>query len=68
MLDPVYSGKAFGGLLKLVAEGVVEQGSRVLFLHTGGAGGLFAVGTTPVAVSSARALSRSAEILDQLGW
>lgn len=68
VLDPVYSGKAFGGLLKLVAEGVVEQGSRVLFLHTGGAGGLFAVGTTPVAVSSARALSRSAEILDQLGW
>ncbi len=48
VLDPVYSGKAFGGLLSLVADGVIEPGSRVLFVHTGGAGGLFAVGTTPV--------------------
>ncbi len=42
ILDPVYTGKAFAGLLKLNAEGAFEGEENILFLHTGGAGGLFA--------------------------
>ena len=41
-LDPVYTGKAFAGLLALAAEGAFKPDDNVLFLHTGGAGGLFA--------------------------
>ena len=42
-LDPVYTGKAFGGLIALAKEGTFRPDDRVLFLHSGGAGGLFAV-------------------------
>ena len=42
LLDPVYSGKAFAGLLDLVRHGYFDTSERVLFLHTGGAPGLFA--------------------------
>ena len=42
-LDPVYTGKAFAGLLAMAREGAFAPGERVLFLHSGGAGGLFAV-------------------------
>ena len=42
-LDPVYTGKAFAGLLKLAEEGCFGKEDRVLFLHSGGAGGLFAI-------------------------
>ena len=42
-LDPVYTGKAFGGLIALAREGAFREEDRVLFLHSGGAGGLFAV-------------------------
>ena len=42
-LDPVYTGKAFAGLIALVKEGAFQPKERVLFLHSGGAGGLFAV-------------------------
>ena len=42
-LDPVYTGKAFAGLLEMAEEGVFAAEDRVLFLHTGGAGGHFAV-------------------------
>ena len=41
-LDPVYTGKAFAGLLKMAEEGRFRPEDRVLFLHSGGAGGLFA--------------------------
>lgn len=41
ILDPVYTNKAFGGLLALVRDGIVAPGDRVLFLHTGGIFGLF---------------------------
>ena len=40
-LDPIYSGKAFAGLLKLVSTG--EIGGRVCFWHTGGQPALFAM-------------------------
>ena len=42
-LDPVYTGKAFAGLLKMAEEGNFQATDNVLFLHSGGAGGLFAV-------------------------
>ncbi len=44
ILDPVYTNKGFGALLKLIRDGVVEPGQRVLFLHTGGLFGLFPYG------------------------
>ena len=37
LLDPVYTGKAFAGLLGLIARGDIATGERVLFVHTGGA-------------------------------
>ncbi len=42
-LDPVYTGKAFAGLVQMLTDGTVQPGENVLFLHSGGAGGLFAV-------------------------
>ena len=42
-LDPVYTGKAFAGLVAMAKEGAFKPSDRVLFLHSGGAGGLFAV-------------------------
>ena len=42
LLDPVYTGRAFGGLLDLIRQGVLQPGERVLFWHTGGTAGLFA--------------------------
>ena len=41
-LDPVYTGKAFAGLIALAKEGAFGKDDNVLFIHTGGAGGLFA--------------------------
>lgn len=42
LLDPVYTGKAFGALLSAIESGDIPQGSHVAFLHTGGATALFA--------------------------
>ena len=42
LLDPVYTGKAAAGLLDLIDKGHFEAGEKVLFLHTGGAQGLYA--------------------------
>lgn len=42
-LDPVYTGKAFAGLLAMAREGAFKPTDKVLFLHSGGAGGLFAL-------------------------
>jgi D-cysteine desulfhydrase len=44
ILDPVYTGKAFDGLVKAIERGDVPKGSKVLFLHTGGLPGLLADG------------------------
>ena len=41
ILDPVYTGRAFGGLLDLVRGEAIHPDERVLFWHTGGTGGLF---------------------------
>jgi L-cysteate sulfo-lyase len=40
ILDPVYSGKAMKGLIDLCAKGAFKD-ETVVFLHTGGAQGLF---------------------------
>jgi D-cysteine desulfhydrase len=42
LLDPVYTGKAAAGLLDLIRKGYFGKGEKVLFLHTGGAPGLYA--------------------------
>lgn len=42
ILDPVYTGKAFAGLLDHVRRGRVKKGEKIVFLHTGGVPGLFA--------------------------
>ncbi len=42
LLDPVYTGKAAAGLLDLIQKGYFKKGEKVLFLHTGGAPGLYA--------------------------
>ncbi len=41
LLDPVYTGRALGGLLALVRQGAFRANERVLFWHTGGTAGLF---------------------------
>jgi D-cysteine desulfhydrase len=44
LVDPVYTGRALGGLLALVRRGEFPPGERVLFWHTGGTPALFAYG------------------------
>ena len=41
LLDPVYSGKGAAGLIDLIRKGQFKKGERIIFLHTGGAAGLF---------------------------
>ncbi len=41
LLDPVYSGKGFAGLIDLIRKGHFKQGENVVFLHTGGSISLF---------------------------
>lgn len=41
VLDPVYTGKAFAGLLELAEQGELGRGTPLIFLHTGGAPALF---------------------------
>ena len=42
VLDTCYTGKTFAGLVKRAREGYYKPTDNVLFLHSGGAGGLFA--------------------------
>ncbi|MGF6693654.1 D-cysteine desulfhydrase [Metapseudomonas resinovorans] len=42
LLDPVYTGKAFAGLLDGIGKGAFDGDGPVLFLHTGGSPALFA--------------------------
>jgi D-cysteine desulfhydrase len=42
LLDPVYGGKAFAGLLADISYGRYEAGDYVLFIMTGGSPGLYA--------------------------
>ncbi len=42
LVDPVYTGRALGGLVDLIRRGTFTARDRVLFWHTGGAPALFA--------------------------
>lgn len=42
LLDPVYTGRAAGGLIDLIRGGFFEPGVSILFWHTGGTPALFA--------------------------
>lgn len=42
VLDTCYTGKAFAGLIKRARAGEYKPEDNVLFVHSGGAGGLFA--------------------------
>ena len=41
LLDPVYSGKGMAGLIDLIRKGTFHKDDNVVFVHTGGAAGLF---------------------------
>jgi len=40
LLDPVYSGKAFAGLIGMIRKKQLKKGNNVLFIHTGGSASL----------------------------
>lgn len=42
LLDPVYTGRAMGGLIDMIRTGKIKKSDSVLFWHTGGAPALFA--------------------------
>jgi L-cysteate sulfo-lyase len=41
LLDPVYSGKGMAGLIDLIRKGEIGKQETVVFIHTGGAVGLY---------------------------
>ncbi len=49
LVDPVYTGKALAGFFQLLEEGYFADDENILFVHTGGAGALFAVDLLPEA-------------------
>lgn len=42
LLDPVYTGRAAGGMIDLIRKGSIKTNEQVLFWHTGGTPALFA--------------------------
>jgi L-cysteate sulfo-lyase len=42
LLDPVYTGRAMGGLIDQIKRGVYSRHDTILFWHTGGAAALSA--------------------------
>lgn len=42
LLDPVYGGKAFAGMIQDIEQGRYKPGQNVLFVMTGGIPGLYA--------------------------
>ncbi len=42
LLDPVYTGRAMGGLFDMIRTGKLSKKDNVLFWHTGGTPALFA--------------------------
>jgi 1-aminocyclopropane-1-carboxylate deaminase/D-cysteine desulfhydrase-like pyridoxal-dependent ACC family enzyme len=43
LLDPVYTGKAWSGMLDLLEQGYFDDAGDIVFVHTGGAAALFAM-------------------------
>jgi D-cysteine desulfhydrase family pyridoxal phosphate-dependent enzyme len=52
LLDPVYTGRAMGGMMDMIRRGEFGAGEAVLFWHTGGAPALFAYAKDLSAVST----------------
>lgn len=46
ILDPVYTGKAFYGLVEEIRKGTFKDMQHILFIHTGGLYGLFPHGSS----------------------
>ncbi|MEE9508836.1 MAG: D-cysteine desulfhydrase family protein [Anaerolineales bacterium] len=44
LLDPVYTGRAAGGLMELIRRGEISKDEKVLFWHTGGTPAIFVYG------------------------
>jgi D-cysteine desulfhydrase len=42
LLDPVYTGRAMGGLIDLIRRGEIDRKEKILFWHTGGTAALSA--------------------------
>ena len=51
LLDPVYSGRAMGGLLDMIRSREFKAGQTLLFWHTGGTPALFAYAETLTSTS-----------------
>lgn len=41
VLDPIYTGRAFAGLVAAVRDGIIQKGQKTIFMHTGGLPGFF---------------------------
>ena len=41
ILDPCYTGKTFNGILRMVREGKIPRGERIIMVHTGGVPGIY---------------------------
>jgi len=41
ILDPIYTGRAFAGLIAAIRDGSVKSGEQTIFLHSGGLPGFF---------------------------
>lgn len=41
LLDPVYTGKSFAGLIGLIRQGRFKKGENIVFVHTGGSPALY---------------------------
>ena len=41
IIDPCYTGKTFEGMVDLIRNGTIAQGSNVIFMHTGGLPGIY---------------------------
>ncbi len=41
LLDPVYTGKSFSGLIGLIRQGRFKKGQNIVFVHTGGSPALY---------------------------
>ena len=46
LFAPVYTGKALAGLIDYIRKGHFADSHTIVFLHTGGAAGLFAYADT----------------------
>jgi 1-aminocyclopropane-1-carboxylate deaminase/D-cysteine desulfhydrase-like pyridoxal-dependent ACC family enzyme len=54
LLDPVYTGKAFTGMVDMINQGSISSGARVLFWNTGGTFNLIAALGDDSAMASGR--------------